>query len=117
MLKDRAAVMAACLEVREQGAKGVVVTLGSEGLICCGAMGKPRHFKAPRCRIVDVTGAGDAFAAGVVASLAQDPDDLVRASRLGQRLATLTLGCRSSVAPTLTPAFLSEPGTTIPTPQ
>ena len=110
-LKDRAAAIAACLEVLDQGAKGVVVTLGSEGVLCCGPTRKPRHFKAPRARIVDVTGAGDAFSAGVVASLARHPDDLARACRLGQRLAALTLGCSSSVAPTLTPIFLHERGT------
>lgn len=106
-LKHPHAVMEACLDVQAQGAKSVVVTLGSEGIVCSSSAIKPKHLKALRCRIVDVTGAGDAFSAGVVASLANHPDDLIRACRLGQRLAKLTLGCRSSVAPTLTPDLLA----------
>jgi pseudouridine kinase len=104
------ALAAACLEVLDQGAAGVVVTLGSAGVVCCDGARAPRHLPAPRARVVDVTGAGDAFAAGVVAGLDRDPTDLVRACRLGQRLAALTLGCRASVAPTLTPAFLRGRG-------
>jgi pseudouridine kinase len=107
-LRTRNDAMIASLDVQQQGAKNVIVTMGSEGVLCCAASGKPKHLKAPRCRILDVTGAGDAFSAGVVANLTQQPDDLIQACRFGQRLAVLTLGCRSSVAPTLTPALLSE---------
>jgi pseudouridine kinase len=102
------AIKAACLEVLDQGAGGVVVTLGADGIICGSATRKPRHLRVPKTRVVDVTGAGDAFSAGVVAALASHPHDLVRACRIGQRLAALTLGCQSSVAPMLTPAFLQE---------
>jgi pseudouridine kinase len=107
-LKDREAVMTACLQVLDQGAQGVVVTLGGEVVLCCSAARTPKYFRAPRTRVVDVTGAGDAFSAGVVAGLASHAHDLVRACRIGQRLAALTLGSHSSVAPTLTPAFLQE---------
>ena len=105
-LPDREAVLDACRRVQAQGVQGLVVTLGADGVLCVPETGESRHFPAPRVEIVDVTGAGDAFSAGVVASLARDPADLCRACLLGQRLAAATLGRPSSVAPSLTPAFL-----------
>jgi pseudouridine kinase len=105
-LAGRAAVAAACLEVLDQGAEGVVVTLGRGGVTCCDASRRPHHLPALRARVVDVTGAGDAFAAGVVASLEERPVDLLGACRAGQRLAALTLASRASVAPGLGPAAL-----------
>ena len=105
-LPDRDAVAAAALEVLAQGLEGIIVTLGGEGVVCCGADRKPRHLKALKAKVVDVTGAGDAFSSGVVAGLFSQPHDLLRACRIGQRLAVLTLGSRSGVAPSLSPAFL-----------
>ncbi len=105
-LPDLEAVLAACRRVQAQGVQGLVVTLGPEGVLCVPGTGEPRHFPAPGTEIVDVTGAGDAFSAGVVAGLAQVPGDLPRACRLGQKLAAITLGSRSSVAPSLTPDLL-----------
>jgi pseudouridine kinase len=105
-LPDRDAVAAAALEVQAQGLEGIVVTLGAQGVICCGADRKPAHLQALPAEVVDVTGAGDAFSSGVVAGLASDPRDLLRACRIGQRLAVLTLGSRSGVAPDLSPEFL-----------
>ena len=107
-LPDRKAIVGACRHVQAQGALGVVVTLGSAGVCCVQGAQEPRHFPAPKAKIVDVTGAGDAFSAGVVASLFRKPEDLSSACLLGQRLAALTLGSSSSVAASLTPAFLQE---------
>jgi pseudouridine kinase len=50
--------------------------------------------------VVDVTGAGDAFAAAVCWSLQQD-DDLQLACRRGLRLASLTLASAHTVCPQL----------------
>jgi len=113
VLRDRKAVARACRQVQDQGAAGVVVTLGAQGILCADGLGDPRPLPAPKAEIVDVTGAGDAFSAGVVASLTRAPQDLFRACHLGQQLAALTLGSRSSVVPSLTPAFLQayETGT------
>jgi pseudouridine kinase len=108
-LPDRTAVADACRQLHAQGAQGVVITLGGEGVLCSRGVQDLKHLSAPKTEIVDVTGAGDAFSAGVVASLVQDPDDLLRACLLGQRLAALTLGSRSSVAASLTPEFLQTP--------
>jgi pseudouridine kinase len=107
-LLDRQALIAACRQVLDQGAQGVVVTLGGEGVLCARGTEAPRHFPAPAAEIVDVTGAGDAFSAGFIASLTRYPEALFRACLVGQRLAALTLGSRSSVAATITPALLQE---------
>jgi pseudouridine kinase len=111
-LPDRKAIVGACRHVQAQGAQGVVVTLGGKGVLCVQGDLDPTHFPASKAEIVDVTGAGDAFSAGVVASLFRKPEDLSSACCLGQRLAALTLASCASVAPSLTPAFLLECGTT-----
>ena len=82
--------------------------MGKQGVLCCGPDRKPRHFPAPPARIVDVTGAGDAFSSGVVAGLAREPQDLARACQIGHRLAAVTLECLSSVAPSFKPVFLQD---------
>ena len=108
-LPGRADLVAACRQVQAQGARGVVVTLGAEGVLGCWDSSDPVFFQAPEVGVVDVTGAGDAFASGIVASLASHPEDLPRACRLGLRLAGLTLASPASVAPSLTPALLLDP--------
>lgn len=47
------------------GIRNVYITLGADGVIHC-ANSKARHFQALEAQIVDVTGSGDAFLAGVV---------------------------------------------------
>jgi pseudouridine kinase len=56
--------------------------------------------------VVDVTGAGDALAAGLCAGLLRHAGDLDAAARLGLDLAALTLQTVDSVHPELTPDFL-----------
>jgi pseudouridine kinase len=107
-LPNLPAIREACLAVLDQGLESIVVTMGKQGVLCCGPDRKPRHFPAPPARIVDVTGAGDAFSSGVVAGLAREPQDLARACQIGQRLAAVTLESLSSVAPSLKPVFLQE---------
>jgi len=106
-LRDRRAVIAGIRELQTQGVPDVIVTLGRRGVLSAQGGLPPTHHAAPEVEIVDVTGAGDAFAAGVVASLLQHPEDLHRACLLGQRLAALTLGSAASVAPSLSPEHLS----------
>ncbi len=53
-----------------QGARNVVVTLGHDGALLCRAQGV-RHVPAPKVHVVDTTGAGDAFAAGLAVALAE----------------------------------------------
>jgi pseudouridine kinase len=108
-LADDAAIETAMREVQAQGARDVVVTRGAAGVLLT-VEGGIEHLPAPRADVVDVTGAGDAFAAAVCWSLAQKEgqlsdgaDDLVLACRRGLQLAALTLGSAQTVYPGLGP--------------
>jgi ribokinase len=53
------------------GPKSVVVTLGEEGAVFAGGE-SAQHFTAPKVKVVDTTGAGDAFVGALAARLAAD---------------------------------------------
>lgn len=93
-------LLAACREVQALGARDVVVTLGDEGVACTTPAGMAR-LPAQRAKVVDVTGAGDAFAAGVCWSMLRAPADLALACRRGMQLAALTVACAHTVCPTI----------------
>jgi hypothetical protein len=92
-------------EVRAQGARDLIVTRGAEGVLYTrGSAGEDIvRLYAHGADVVDVTGAGDAFAAAVCWSLMQDGDDLELACRRGLKLSALTLGVAETVHPRLGP--------------
>ena len=108
-LPDDAALTSAMREVQAQGARDVVVTRGARGvLVTTGA--DVADLPALPADVVDVTGAGDAFAAAVCWSLVHndsDDDDLVPACRRGLHLSALTLGVPETVHPGLGPDSLT----------
>ena len=68
---DSAPKAAACLTA--MGVQQVYITLGSDGVYCSDGK-RHEHFKAIPTRVINTTGAGDAFIAGVVhATLQQSP--------------------------------------------
>ena len=93
---------AACRALQAQGARDVVVTLGPRGVLFTTPSGVER-LDAPPAQVVDVTGAGDAFSAALVLSLQGGGADLALACRRGLELASLTIACRETVCPQLTP--------------
>jgi pseudouridine kinase len=97
----------ACSQVQRQGVRDLVVTRGERGVLHTTAGGLAR-LAAPAADIVDVTGAGDAFAAAVCWSLQQDADDLDLACRRGLRLSALTLGSAQTVSPQLSPTLFAD---------
>jgi pseudouridine kinase len=101
-LQDEAGLAAACRELQAQGAQDVIVTLGPRGVLFTTPAGVER-LDAPPANVVDVTGAGDAFAAAVCLSLQGGGTDLALACRRGLQLATLTIECRETVCPQLAP--------------
>ena len=103
VLQGDAALADACRELQAQGAQDVVVTLGARGVLFTNAAGEVEHLAAPPADVVDVTGAGDAFSAGLVLSLHGGGSDLALACRRGLQLAALTIGCRETVCPNLAP--------------
>jgi pseudouridine kinase len=98
---------AAVAEVRAQGARDLIVTRGAEGVIFTRG-GDIVRLYAHGAEVVDVTGAGDAFAAAVCWSLLQDADDLELACRRGLKLSALTLGVAETVHPQLGPDSLAD---------
>ncbi|NOZ07184.1 MAG: ribokinase [Chloroflexi bacterium] len=80
-----------------QGVRLAIVTLAEAGL-CYATPSESGHVPAIYCHVVDYTGAGDAFSAGVVFGMLNDfPVD--EAVRLGASAATLTLKCEDTVCP------------------
>jgi pseudouridine kinase len=98
---------AAVAEVRAQGARDLIVTRGAEGVIYTSGSDIVRLY-AHGAEVVDVTGAGDAFAAAVCWSLLRDADDLELACRRGLKLSALTLGVAETVHPQLGPDSLAD---------
>lgn len=68
----------------------LLVTCGAEGVWVWQKTGTLQHFPAPQVTVVDTTGAGDAFVAGLLAALAQEntplaPEHLAEAISQAQR--------------------------------
>ena len=97
-------VVKAAEELRRQGAKNVIVTLGKRGIYvsCGGADGGRKKdcwskFMAPyRGEVVDVTGAGDALVAGLVYGIYKGYSVEV-AARFGLGAAALTISTKEAV--------------------
>jgi pseudouridine kinase len=101
-IRSDAEFAAACATVRAQGAQDVIVTRGAGGVFyTCAAAPGVGQLAALDASVVDVTGAGDAFAAAVCWSLYQGSDDLELACRRGLTLSAMTLACAETVCPAL----------------
>ena len=94
-IDDRAGALEAAAELVDAGAATVLLKLGSDGLVVADDTG-PTHLPAiPPRRVVDVTGAGDALAAGYLYGIsigARYPE------REGLAAASLTVDTSRSVA-------------------
>ncbi len=97
----------ACRTVQAQGAQDVIVTRGSTGVIHTTQDGIA-FLAAREAQIIDVTGAGDAFAAAVCWSLFQGDEDLSLACRRGLQLSAMTLECEETVCPYLSSDSLED---------
>jgi pseudouridine kinase len=106
-LRSDADFAAACAAVQGQGARDLIVTRGVAGVFFTRS-GGIAHLAAPEAQIVDVTGAGDAFAAAVCWSLFHGSEDLELACRRGLMLSAMTLECEETVCPWLSADILDE---------
>lgn len=87
----------AALAILERGMSQVVVTVGALGCVVAErGMGDPVHIPARAVEVVDTTGAGDAFVAGVSHALACGAD-LRTAAEAGTRVAAWTVSQTESV--------------------
>ncbi|WP_036173157.1 carbohydrate kinase [Massilia sp. 9096] len=114
-LAREAEIEAAMREVQAQGVRDLVVTRGADGVMLT-TPGDVKRLAAPDAQVVDVTGAGDAFAAAVCWSLLQAPAEredaggsaLELACRRGLALSKLTLGAAETVYPGIGPQTLAD---------
>lgn len=98
-LRDAAAAQA----LRECGAANAVVTAGARGAFACGAVSLT--VPAAAARLVNVTGAGDAFVAATLFALSTG-EDVDAALSLGAVAAALTVESPQSVSNDLSPTRL-----------
>ena len=85
---SRDALQALCRKFR---VSTLIITLGSKG---CFISEKNGHYFIPAhrgLRVVDTTGAGDAFCGGFAAGLVRQGGDIVKAARLGTAVAALSI--------------------------
>ncbi|PKR77111.1 sugar kinase [Halalkalibacillus sediminis] len=87
----------ACEFLHARGVKQVVITLGSSG-IYFSSKENQGHIAPPKVEVVDVTGAGDAFAACLMYGQLKG-ESLESACRLGLSGAAITLQANDSVSP------------------
>ncbi len=86
------------------GVEIAIVTLGEQGLAYSDGT-HHGHIPSVKTKVVDETGAGDALTAAVIFGLLNDLP-LDEAMRLGVTAASLTLRCKETVCPDLTPDLL-----------
>lgn len=99
-----AEMTAAARSLLDRGVREVFVTLGEGGVLHV-RDGAATTARTPVIAARDVTGAGDAFAAGTAYGLLKGMDS-ARAMRYGMATAYLTVQVSESVHPRLTPALL-----------
>lgn len=85
--------------IKGRGAKNVVITLGSDGIFFC-SPNDSGHLPIYKINCIDVTGAGDALAAGILSSMAHG-HELRKACQYGLAAAAFTLNTKQSVSPYL----------------
>jgi sugar/nucleoside kinase (ribokinase family) len=88
---------AACFN--DAGAETVVITMGADGLLVRTASAATQRLAAPEVDVVDGSGAGDAFAAGLIAGILEGwplERSLAFANEVGA-LACTALGCSAGI--------------------
>ncbi|MFC4076774.1 carbohydrate kinase [Salinithrix halophila] len=107
MVHSRQDVESACQELVRRGVRRVVITMGPEGAVYLEGQGKAGRVPPVEAQVRDVTGAGDAFAAGVIAGLCRKLE-LETACRIGMAFAKEALESEQSVPLALTPAWMQK---------
>ncbi|NQX70207.1 winged helix-turn-helix transcriptional regulator [Paenibacillus alba] len=92
--------------IRERGVKHVFITLGGEGVLYVGEDGD-KHFPPIPTKVVEVTGAGDAFLAGIAYGITHQ-HTFMEACSFGLAASHITLQTAQSVASELTEERLAQ---------
>ena len=80
----------------ETGLESMVVTMGAQGCVYAGLDGQTGACPAQKVEVVDTTGAGDSFFAGVSVGLTAGKD-LAESCAIGTRLAASVIGTNENV--------------------
>jgi pseudouridine kinase len=88
---------AAARKIRERGVRNVIITLGEEGIFYMSETYDEFLLPSYRNEVVDVTGAGDAFASGYMCGMVQG-EDAKTACQLGLAASSLTVQTNRSVS-------------------
>jgi pseudouridine kinase len=103
-------VPSAFAKLHAAGLQRFVVTQGEAGVVCMEAHHPAVHVKPQLTQAIhvhDVSGAGDAFCAGLCASFLRYPDDaLAQHAQRAMRLAVLTVQTKQTVSPAITPDLI-----------
>ena len=90
------------------GIQRMVVTLGEQGAVYADAEGDSGFCPAQRVEVLDTTGAGDAFFAGVAIGLTYGKS-LAASCEIGTRLASSVIATKESVCPRFRPEEFGLP--------
>jgi pseudouridine kinase len=104
MLGDRVEPERAVQALRKRGAESVILTDGANGLLAMDHTGA-FHVPAQSVAVRDVTGAGDALIAAVLAGLISS-NTLAEAARIGTFIAAMTVASAATVCNDLSPDTL-----------
>ncbi|MBQ0064507.1 MAG: carbohydrate kinase family protein [Firmicutes bacterium] len=85
-----------CKKINKWGYKAIVVTLGSKGCLYASQTGETGFVPSQKVSVVDTTGAGDAFFAGVTVGLTYNKS-FEEACKLGTKLACNVIQSTESV--------------------
>ncbi len=101
---DLSSVWEAGRHLMDRGCREVVVTMGQKGSAYMDGAGRG-FVSAPDVNVKDVTGAGDAFAAGVIYGI-NEGGSLQSACQLGMRLSGVTLATKDTVSQDIRPDLI-----------
>ncbi len=105
---DHDSLLEACQIIAQRGCQEVIITSGAKGVFAYDASTQTfSHLPAQQATIIDVTGAGDAFAAAY--SYARfHGEKMLFAIRFATEMAAITLATQETVASRLTPELARE---------
>ena len=105
-IRDEKSLTAAADALIACGVRRVFITLGSDGVLA--AEGERRcRLPAPKGTVVNTTGCGDAFTAGLVWAWMQDAD-LLTSARAGLAAASVALESRETINSAMSEGLLTE---------
>ena len=81
----------------------MIITMGSQGAVYASSDGESGYIPAQKVSVIDTTGCGDSFFAGVVIGLTYGKS-LGEACAIGTRLASSVIATKENVCPRFLPS-------------